>query len=280
MFEKFHRFHLSQCLLCFLTVCLVLSFFSPASAHPGGTDEYGGHYNRSTGEYHYHHGYPAHQHINGTCPYDFDDRTGWNSGSSSGSSGDSSGDSSGSFPSVSAVPDSNVSASDSRISVHPLLLIFGALVSIQILRIFFTHRKVRRQKEQEEKLRMERFRAEQDKLRNLYEGKKLSELVPPPVAGDHIGSDGLPCGHGPEPWGSTYTVFVTSGKSRVFHRQKFCSCTMGRPVNIVQVPWHRPCLKCYRVDPPDLAWYHKQKKILDLCKSYDISLTPDDTVHD
>lgn len=54
-----------------------------ASAHPGRTDANGGHYNHSTGEYHYHHGYPAHQHIDGVCPYDYDDRTGWNSGSSS-----------------------------------------------------------------------------------------------------------------------------------------------------------------------------------------------------
>lgn len=40
-------------------------------AHPGKTDSSGGHYDRSTGEYHYHHGHPAHQHDNGTCPYDF-----------------------------------------------------------------------------------------------------------------------------------------------------------------------------------------------------------------
>ncbi len=48
-------------------------------AHPGQTDADGGHYDRSTGEYHYHHGYPAHQHTGGQCPYEFDDRTGWNS---------------------------------------------------------------------------------------------------------------------------------------------------------------------------------------------------------
>lgn len=44
----------------------------PASlvfAHSGGTDENGGHWERSTGTYHYHHGYPAHQHPNGVCPY-------------------------------------------------------------------------------------------------------------------------------------------------------------------------------------------------------------------
>jgi hypothetical protein len=38
-------------------------------AHPGGTDGSGGHYDSSAGEYHYHHGYPAHQHEDGECPY-------------------------------------------------------------------------------------------------------------------------------------------------------------------------------------------------------------------
>jgi hypothetical protein len=46
-------------------------------AHPGRTDEAGGHTNHSTGEYHYHHGYSEHQHydMDGDgivdCPYDF-----------------------------------------------------------------------------------------------------------------------------------------------------------------------------------------------------------------
>lgn len=66
-------------------LCLSILFGQIVLAHPGGTDEYGGHYDRETGWYHYHHGYPPHSHTNGTCPYDFDDKTGWNSGSSSGS---------------------------------------------------------------------------------------------------------------------------------------------------------------------------------------------------
>lgn len=67
-------------LVLLITVCACISSY----AHPGRTDSRGGHYDRSTGEYHYHHGYPAHQHENGVCPYDFDDKTSENSGSSSG----------------------------------------------------------------------------------------------------------------------------------------------------------------------------------------------------
>jgi len=50
----------------FLLLCLL-----PASClgSPGGTDPNGGHYNHETGLYHYHHGYPEHQHENGICPY-------------------------------------------------------------------------------------------------------------------------------------------------------------------------------------------------------------------
>lgn len=49
---------------------IFISLFTISFAHSGRTDSSGGHYNRSTGEYHYHHGYSAHQHYNGICPYE------------------------------------------------------------------------------------------------------------------------------------------------------------------------------------------------------------------
>lgn len=70
-------------------VLLLLVFLlipSLTFAHAGKTDEFGGHYDYNTGEYHYHHGYPAHQHTDGICPYDFDDKTNHDSSSGSGSS--------------------------------------------------------------------------------------------------------------------------------------------------------------------------------------------------
>lgn len=48
----------------------IFCFHLLAYAHPGGTDSNGGHYDRNTGEYHYHHGYPAHKHLDGICPYE------------------------------------------------------------------------------------------------------------------------------------------------------------------------------------------------------------------
>lgn len=57
-------------------------------AHSGKTDYAGGHYDNSSGKYHYHHGYPEHSHkdVDGDgvedCPYDFDDKTDHSSGGS------------------------------------------------------------------------------------------------------------------------------------------------------------------------------------------------------
>ena len=55
--------------MAFLIVTLL--FAAPAAyAHPGGLDGMGGHYDNSTGIYHFHHGFSAHHHPNGVCPYD------------------------------------------------------------------------------------------------------------------------------------------------------------------------------------------------------------------
>lgn len=76
-------------LLLVTTVCLSVSV--SAFAHSGRTDANGGHTNHSTGEYHYHHGYPAHQHsdMDGDgeldCPFYFEDKTGFSSENSSSS---------------------------------------------------------------------------------------------------------------------------------------------------------------------------------------------------
>ena len=51
-----------------LVLCLGVLSLS-VSAHPGRTDSDGGHLNRDTGNYHYHHGKPAHNRCGDECPY-------------------------------------------------------------------------------------------------------------------------------------------------------------------------------------------------------------------
>lgn len=73
-----------------IAIVLCLNVAVVAFAHPGRTDSSGGHYNRSTGEYHYHHGYSAHQHTDTNsdgileCPYLIDGKIVSNSGIKSG----------------------------------------------------------------------------------------------------------------------------------------------------------------------------------------------------
>ncbi len=54
-------------IITFPLIFIILSVFP--LAHQGNTDYYGGHYVSGTNNYHYHHGYSAHTHPNGICPY-------------------------------------------------------------------------------------------------------------------------------------------------------------------------------------------------------------------
>ena len=63
-----------------LSAALLLLFPASVFAHAGRTDANGGHFDLSTGEYHYHHGFPAHQHTDGYCPYNFEDETEYGGG--------------------------------------------------------------------------------------------------------------------------------------------------------------------------------------------------------
>lgn len=51
-------------LLVAFNFCFLISF-----GHSGNTDSQGGHHNRRTGSYHYHHGSSAHSHPNGICSH-------------------------------------------------------------------------------------------------------------------------------------------------------------------------------------------------------------------
>lgn len=56
--------------LILITLLIILIILSTISlSHSGRTDSSGGH--NSPSGYHYHHGYPAHQHTNGICPYNY-----------------------------------------------------------------------------------------------------------------------------------------------------------------------------------------------------------------
>ena len=81
---------MKRILLLIISASIAIAATGYAYAHPGRTDSQDGYTDRTTGEYHFHHGYPAHQHedrdgdgVKEYCPYDFSDDTGSNSGTSS-----------------------------------------------------------------------------------------------------------------------------------------------------------------------------------------------------
>ena len=73
-------------------ILLSVALFVYVYAHSGKTDSRGGHYDHQYGTYHYHHGYRAHSHANGGCPY-YDDKTNHstNNGNSNNSNSNSDG---------------------------------------------------------------------------------------------------------------------------------------------------------------------------------------------
>ena len=102
-----------------MLLLLVPTLCIPVFAHPGRTDSNGGHTDHSTGEYHYHHGQPAHEHydIDGDgitdCPYDFMETTATPKSSNSSSTNKQ----------VSKDTQSDISPNESR-SFSPLFLVY------------------------------------------------------------------------------------------------------------------------------------------------------------
>ena len=267
--------------ILFATLTVLLSL--PIHAHPGGTDASGGHYDRSTGIYHFHHGYPAHQHIDGTCPYDFDDQTGQNSGlslSGQGGSSSSPGQSSGSSSHSSdrakpAAPKKSV-LSDSDLGGLVLFSLLGMYVMFHVIRFFVLRLLSAKEAAAKKEAAAVAYAKKRNELILLYSGKHLSDLAPPPHPTHHIGPDGLPCSPGERKWGDIYTVYVSSPQSPVFHDRPFCSCTRCSPVNISEVSRRRPCSRCFRRPIPSLLWYQEQKRILRICEEYHITLWVDE----
>ncbi len=268
------------CILLCLTAAVVA-----VSAHPGHTDRNGGHYDRSTGEYHYHHGYPAHQHTNGYCPYAFQDKTD-HSYHSSNSTVDSGHHSSSSASSTDSVPPSLLTGLKETAESHnddeSILQLSGrVLLTLMIvcwpipfwILLSIKHWLV---DVHAERLRKRGLETKHTQFLASYGNRSLCDIIPPPTVGDHIGADGLPCGDGPENWGTAYTVFITSRKSQVFHKHRICGKNVGRPINIAKNGGRRPCSRCYRSGPPpDLEWYYSQRALLRESSKYGLHIFPE-----
>lgn len=211
-----------------ILACVLLLFCCTAAyAHPGATDANGGHYDHSTGEYHYHHGYPAHQHPDGRCPYNYDDRTGWNSGSSSGGSD--------------SVSQSEHQAPPRCLPVLLLLSIPVSLIAYKIIKHHVEEQQFRRsgrsrQMARELQEQIDSIRRRRAALRMQILSKELlpiNEVVGAPP-GAYIDKDGDP--HLPDPRhpGVDLCAVACNASSRVVHRPSCRYASLMPTVNTQQ----------------------------------------------
>lgn len=239
--------------------CVLSIFLVPcSSAHSGRTDSNGGHTDHSTGEYHYHHGFPAHQHTNGVCPYSFVDKTGSSSGSGGGKSSSSSGSSHA----------SNSASSSSKTNILSdiiaILIYLGPLVTYIIYNVIKAIRGGIA-KLTEARIEKKNYFENKDKYTLLYGGKSAEELSSIPKDAE-IGSDGLPKLRGVHGWGEPFT-FYRSSTGSVYHCNYACSNGAIYQIHACQVWFLRPCKRC-KPTLPDLKWYQEYCKIKAIKEKY------------
>jgi hypothetical protein len=222
-----------------LAISLVLVFMlaMPVFAHSGRTDGYGGHYNHSTGEYHYHHGYPAHSHRDADgdgdvdCPYNFDNKTGSNSGSSSGGKSSTTSNGNGKKTTIKNNGEQK-SKSNSDISFYitigiltaPLLLLIGNFAIILIRQKIKTISATKESKENLKSLGLQEITLP----RNVF------------LLNNFDVSEGLPSYEAPY---GTFTKYTTK-RGRKYHVRRGCNgANISRHMYKMPV-YYSPCKLC------------------------------------
>lgn len=278
----------------FLCAILAIVLFTvPSFAHSGRTDEFGGHYDHSTGEYHYHHGYPAHQHENGVCPYDFDDQTNHGDSGTTGKSAARTDSTEKVVATKQAEKSKKIDSITKACIMTAQVVVLGSIVVVLVLR----HRKrvkeelIARQQEEarrerERQLEAERKEKEREQARLAWEAQR-SELLAW-YRGDTATDIAVQCGLSSEyKFGDSgeivpvdrdatpdiYTVYITS-RGKVFHVKEGCSSARikvnwGKDRKILQEKM--TCLRCGSVVPP-LDWLAEYEKVLRELAKYNISL--------
>ena len=218
------------------------------SAHPGRTDSSGRHYDRSTGEYHYHHGYPAHQHAGGICEYNFDDQTGRRSGSS------------------------NSTAKPTTVSD----------LEAEISRLETRNHFLEYELEHKTEMESENQELEEQYNKEIEFEKKYSNVSPLAFSGApkniYVDSNGTICMRDDRVktnYGS-FTVY-TALYSKRFHRIKGCS-SASTPIHLESAFLNHlsPCSKCCQDEYlneiyfPMKRWYPEYQNILKIKKVHDI----------
>lgn len=243
--------HMKKQITILLVLLLFVTLTLPVYAHSGRTDSNGGHHVTATGEYHYHHGYPAHQHPNGICPYA--------NVTPSANFNDTNSDTSNSYAASTDKTEIIIASQSENGDSSDFDFIFiGAIVAIYILYRLICHAKQRREEQRRRSEEQKRKEQERIKYAELYDGIPTEDLVKIPN-GVCIGDDGLPREiSSNDHWGKIFTVYTTAA-GRAFHGIKGCSGATY-PINVCDTHGRQPCKRC-NPQIPDTEWYREYKRI-------------------
>lgn len=181
----------------------------PSYAHSGRTDSNGGHHVAGTNEYHYHHGYPAHQHENGICPY----------------------------------------AKSSNQGLDTFLFVpLGLLLTLAPHLVFFLFSYVKMKiEDKRSKREYEEKRNYYLNLYASKTRRDIAIECGMPTDTE-IGPDGLPKQVDMDDWGPMYTFFV-SAYGHTFHQKKTCNAAICARIHAVQIGTRVPCSRCRPTKP-------------------------------
>lgn len=224
--------------------CISISF-----GHSGRTDASGGHYDRQYGGYHYHHGYPAHDHKGGKCPY------------------------------IEAQKEqAHKKQLTKTIFLYSLLCCVGACMCYKLItkcaKIHAEHQFVKNRGAI--KLAAQLKQQLQEIQQRRLELQKKSYLSPRKVCNvpddSFLDAELLPCTTGtPAPFGE-YTVFY-NGNTGKYHFAHCVYAGYGRKTNICQIPiYAKPCFRCVWSAPP-LDWIEPYREYMAAFKV--IGINPD-----
>ncbi len=263
--------------ICTLILLLLSPFF--AHSHPGRTDANGGHWNRETGEYHFHTGEYA----------------GRNSGSSSTSNYRYK-----SFtppykpPTENPYNSENTEKSTEReipfiitvggiislifFAIPTIIMIVGGIIAVvttifHSLYVWILGGKTPNKALEHFDNAIRDFFAIHEKYIEAFNLENEFQKVPFPDEYD-IGSDGLPCEKKSGKWGKTFTVYRTSRGNKLHLKYKCCHATIKSHIcnqrYCHEDIYERLCKKCFRKSQvPDLKWYENHLEHQKLIKITD-----------
>jgi hypothetical protein len=292
------------CIATLILACFLL-YVPLISAHSGRTDENGGHYDSGTGKYHYHHGYSAHDHYDmdgdgdKDCPYNFKDKTGWNSGNSTTNK------TTGSYSSSYTTPKATTSSTPIKLEepqknneekdagqIPAWSIVLFIILALAVVCLADSLYKSKKELEKSEDI-YRKVIAEKEKeikanIAILHEalikkyGKDYLFVISGAPPGDYVGPDMLPhsASYLLDKTQDKYTLFLGGYRlysSKVHHRSCRYAC-MQYPVNayfLKKRGLHQFCSLC-PCKLPDTAWVDQFQVLYDFMKKYvDIDLSTD-----